>query len=171
MRSIGMDRAGLVRCLSEQSASGKGRAIDALLLAELDGPDGLGQEARLLSALSATIGPGLQMAMAGRWTDAKRAVCPGCMAGIKNRGSGSGGGVEEDGDRPVIHQRHLHVGAENARFNREALAPQHGAEMLIETLTLVRGRGLRETRAIAAFHTLRGQRELTDRQNRAINGR
>ncbi len=81
VRSIGMDRAGLVRCLSEQSASGKGRAIDALLLAELDGPDGLGQEARLLSALSATIGPGLQMAMAGRWTDAKRAVCPGCMAG------------------------------------------------------------------------------------------
>src|SRR5690606_21019211 len=78
-----------------------------------------------------------------------------CMAGFR-----SSLGIEPDRHRPVIDQRDLHVGAEDAVGDRHALRGDSGRKMLVEALALVgRGRG-GEARPVA--FGLRGERELAD---------
>ena len=52
--------------------------------------------------------------------------------------------VEEDGHRPVVDERHLHVRGEDAGFDGQAVRPQGGTEMVIEVLAKVRGCGAGE---------------------------
>ncbi len=66
------------------------------------------------------------------------------MAGQRKVTETSGCGVEEDGHRPVVDERHLHVGGEDAGLDPQALAPQRGAEVLIEALSRLGGRGAGE---------------------------
>ena len=68
--------------------------------------------------------------------------------------------VEPDGHRPVIDERNLHVGAEDAVGHRHAVAGDGLRKMLVETPALIRRGGRGKARPVAL--RLGGQRELAD---------
>jgi hypothetical protein len=82
--ALAIDRERLRACIASRAEAGKGRATDPLLVEELDGAADVAEperRSRLLSALKATLGPGIDMSLSGRWADSSGALCAACLSG------------------------------------------------------------------------------------------
>ena len=71
--------------------------------------------------------------------------------------------LEDDRDRPVVEERDLHGGAEDAAFDVDALVRQTEAEPLVERLGVFRGRCAGEARPVPLPRVL-----LTSEVNRRM---
>src|SRR5271170_6877526 len=74
-------------------------------------------------------------------------------------------GIEENGDRAVVHDLDRHVRLKNARRDAYSQLPQSAHKFFIQRLALLRRRSVDKTGpALAAYVAV--QRELRDSENR-----
>lgn len=77
-------------------------------------------------------------------------------------------GVEDDGERSVVHKLDLHIGTKTARLDTSHVGTDEVDEVFIELGGLRRWRGLDKGGA-AALPAIGEQRELRDHQNLAVH--
>src|SRR5574338_1604110 len=76
--------------------------------------------------------------------------------------------VEKERDRSIVHQIHLHIGAEAAYFNRKSLTPKRCFNSFVQNLRLFRRRGGAEIRP-ASLGRIPDQSKLGNEQNCPFN--
>jgi hypothetical protein len=83
--AVSFTRDSLLTCLRERVDAGKASLTEAIVLYELDTPEGervsAASTARFVSALTRLLGPGIAPAVSGEWTMPDGAICPEAVSG------------------------------------------------------------------------------------------